>query len=50
MAAAETGNTSIVKALLDLGADVNARDDKGRTALGWALEGGHNEVVELLRK
>ena len=31
--AAESGNTSAVKALIDAGADVNARNNRGETAL-----------------
>lgn len=39
----------VVKVLLASGADVNARTDKGMTALGYALETGKTEVVELLK-
>ncbi|MFB3152847.1 MAG: ankyrin repeat domain-containing protein, partial [Candidatus Acidiferrales bacterium] len=31
-------------------ADVNARDNNGRTALMWAMEKGHADVVQLLKK
>ena len=30
--------------------DVNAKDERGRTALIWAAENGHAEVVKLLIK
>uniref|UniRef100_A0A672KEG3 Uncharacterized protein n=1 Tax=Sinocyclocheilus grahami TaxID=75366 RepID=A0A672KEG3_SINGR len=34
--------------LLEKGADVNARDDHGRTALSLACEHGHLDSVKLL--
>lgn len=37
-----------VKRLLDQGADVKAKDKKGRTALMHAAENGHTEVMKLL--
>ena len=37
-----------VKALLARGADVNARERRGQTALMWAAAEGHAEVVEAL--
>ena len=39
---------TLVTFLLDKGADVEARDDRGRTALMTAAELGHAEIVELL--
>jgi ankyrin repeat protein len=48
MTAARTGRTGPVKALLARGADVNAKDRKGQTALMWAAADGHVEVVSLL--
>jgi ankyrin repeat protein len=41
-------NLEAVKLLLDLGADVNAVDGDGRTALHGAAHKGRNEVVQLL--
>lgn len=41
-------NLETVKLLLDLGADVNAVDGDGRTALHGAAHKGRNEVVQLL--
>ena len=38
----------VVESLLADGADVNAIDNKGRKALGWAAYKGHTEIVKLL--
>ncbi len=47
MTASRTGATRGVKALLEKGADVNARDSyHGQTALLWASAENHPEVVE----
>lgn len=46
--AARKGDAAEVKALLDRGADVNARFRYGATALFKAAERGHTEVVKLL--
>ena len=43
-----TGAT--VKLLLGYGFDVNARNDKGETALTWAKKRGFREIEQLLRK
>ena len=37
-----------MKLLLSKGADVNAKDQSGYTALSWASSGGHSEIVRLL--
>jgi len=50
MRAAERGYTSIVKHLLDMGADVNAKDSTGKTALMWAESKGHTETAKLLKQ
>ena len=50
MAAAKGGYSELAKLLLFNGADVNAKDDRGRTALMWAIESGHDEMAEILRK
>jgi ankyrin repeat protein len=41
-------NVEAIKLLLELGADVNAADGDGRTALHGAAHKGRNEVVQLL--
>ena len=41
-------NVQTVKQLLELGADVNARDLDGRTALMGAAHKGRNEIVRML--
>lgn len=45
---ASVGDVKGLRELMDEGADVNARDEEGRTALHWAVDRGHKEVVELL--
>jgi ankyrin repeat protein len=39
-----------VKRLLEKGADVNAPDEDGDTALMWAVFKGHKDVVKVLHK
>nr|XP_061809354.1 ankyrin repeat domain-containing protein 16-like [Nerophis lumbriciformis] len=46
--AAKEGHVSTIKALLDLGADLHARDKKGRTALHMASIGQHAEAAKTL--
>lgn len=46
--AARSGDLPTVRALLDDGADANAASGDGMTALHWAAERGHREIVELL--
>ena len=43
--AVKNGNRKIVRALLDAGAEVNARSDYGRTALMWLDEDATEELV-----
>jgi len=40
----------VVQHLLESGANVNARDDEGRTALDWALTRGETDASEYLRR
>ena len=42
------GDVEVVRDLLDRGADVNARDRYGQTALMLAAHGGHRAIVEAL--
>jgi ankyrin repeat protein len=44
------GNAEITKMLIDAGADINARDAKGKSAADWATEYKKFEVLALLRK
>jgi len=41
-------NVGVVKLLLDKGADVNAQDSAGETALWYAASKGHTDIVRLL--
>jgi ankyrin repeat protein len=47
--AAEEGNIIAAEVLLKLGADINARDSSGHTALMIAKSKGHIKIVELLK-
>jgi len=49
MRAAWNGHTEVVKALIDAGAPVNDSSDDGKSALDYAMEGEHPEIVRLLR-
>jgi ankyrin repeat protein len=46
--APEAQATKVVTYLLDAGAHIDDRDDRGRTALMIAAEGGHAEIANLL--
>ena len=47
---AASGDIEAVKQHLAAGADVNAKDDVGRTPLDWAISNNHPETADLLRK
>jgi ankyrin repeat protein len=46
--ASSNGHKDIVDTLIAKGTDVNAKDNKGQTALMWASKNGKEDVVELL--
>lgn len=46
--ASKRGDVQVILDLLGSGADVNARDRYGQTALMLAAQAGHSEVVEIL--
>ncbi len=46
--AAQNGEQEEVKALLDQGIDINAKNSEGNTPLYYALIGGHGELAQLL--
>lgn len=41
--------TDTVKFLIEKGADVDAKNKKGKTALDWAKENKHSEIIKLLK-
>ena len=49
--ASRSGRSEIVKSLLNQkGIQLNIKDEFGRTPLGWALNGGHKKIQNLLRR
>lgn len=44
------GHPETAKVLIEAGADVNAKDKNGRTALIGAADRGFSEIVNLLKK
>ena len=50
MTAAAEGLADVVRILLDAGANRDIKDQDGDTALTFARQNGHDEVVELLEK
>jgi len=49
MYAAQIGNTLVINYLLDNGADIHAKDDKGNTVLSAAVEGKHADAIKLIQ-
>ena len=49
MDAVYEGNLAKVKELVENGADVNLTNKKGYTALMYASENGHTDIVEFLK-
>jgi serine/threonine-protein phosphatase 6 regulatory ankyrin repeat subunit B len=49
IAASECGYKSIIEKLIDKGADINAKDGDGKTAMQKAIEYGHNDIVDFLK-
>ena len=48
MTAARNGKADAIKALLTHGANVNARDAHGQTALMWAAARNNGEAIRVL--
>ena len=48
MSAARNGDLDEIKMLLQLGVDIDGKDDHGYTALMWAAFKGHADIVRLL--
>jgi ankyrin repeat protein len=49
MRAASSGNVEAVQLLLQASADVNITDDDGNTTMAYAKQGGHVDVMAVLR-
>ena len=48
--AAWADKTALVRIFLEHGADASVQNKGGWTALYWAAEAGHTEIVNLLRR
>jgi ankyrin repeat protein len=46
----ESGDVDTVKALLDKGADINAKDEKSKTVLMYAIEKGDSRIIQLIKE
>ena len=49
MLAAYHGYIAAVQVLLQAGANVKLKDKHGKTALSFAIDHGHDAIIELLR-
>ena len=43
-------NWKVAQRLINEGADVNTKDNEGRTPVDYAQDSGHTEIVDLLSK
>jgi serine/threonine-protein phosphatase 6 regulatory ankyrin repeat subunit B len=50
MKAAYKGSLEVVRLLLEKGANIDSKGNDGSTALKWATDAGHTEVVKLLQE
>lgn len=50
MMASRGGHLQAVKLLLDEDADANLKNDRGETALDWALRAKNTDIAALLRE
>ena len=50
MSTSKYGKTDIVKLLVDRGADIDAKDNSGKTAMMLSKEMGHEDILRLLEK
>ena len=48
--AARRGRTEVIKYLIENGADADAKNNLGETAVDFARTAKHEDVVELIRK
>lgn len=48
--AAKAGNMLELKTAIEKGADVNAKDEYGISALTYALRNGHTEIANFLKE
>ena len=46
----QNGHSSVIKLLLEFGAQADIQDNKGETALMIASQNGHSKVVRLLQE
>ena len=44
------GNIRIMKLLVEVGADVDARDESQMTPINWAFSHGRREIIKVLKE